>query len=514
MTVLAFVAGFIAKGKIEQKIKEQLSALNFHSALVSVNLLARSVKIDSVVYSPPGALPNAHQITFKTITVSGFHILEFLKKKEVHIESVVISDGLVRYNKNLKLKSDTTRSSKKTKDKINKVEIDFISITNLDGALMNDSISESSGIINDLEINKASVSFAADTTFSLGGIELDAEKIKQSKSGALHNFTISKVDYNSSDKHLEVDSFRIFSNYNKTEFARAAKIQKTRLDITLPKTICEGIDLDEFLSDTTLVIERITIPKPVVHAYRDKHYPFVRDWIMPLPIEGIKRLPFKLKIDSILIIQADIAYEEFSVKGLQETGTITFNKLDATFAGLNTAANPDKKAFCTLVADCKVMNSGSLHATFKLPLHPAVNYEAYGNVRNMDLKSLNPHLGNLSRIEIRDGILNDLRFNFSYNDNVSTGEVLINYKSLKLQALKKDKGHEVNKILTAAINAVLKSDKDKTVDKSKRIGNIDIERDKKRFVFQLWWKSVLDGLQSTFLDNGKKKKTRKESSKK
>jgi hypothetical protein len=131
----------------------------------------------------------------------------------------------------------------------------------------------------------------------------------------------------------------------------------------------------------------------------------------------------------------------------------------------------------------------------------------------MDLTSLNPSLGNLSRIEIKAGTLNDLHFNFSYNDDVSTGEVLINYKDLKLQALKKEKVHEVNKLLSAAINAVVKSDKDKSVNKSKRIGAIDIERDKKRFVFQFWWKSLLDGLQSTFLDNGKKKKTRKESSK-
>lgn len=131
----------------------------------------------------------------------------------------------------------------------------------------------------------------------------------------------------------------------------------------------------------------------------------------------------------------------------------------------------------------------------------------------MDLTSLNPALGNLTRVEIKAGTLNDLKFNFSYNDYVSKGEVLINYSGLNLTVLKKEKVHEVNKILSAAINTVIKSDKDKSVDKSKRTGAIDIERDKKRFVFQFWWKSLLDGLQSTFTDNGKKKKTQKGSSK-
>jgi hypothetical protein len=319
--------------------------------------------------------------------------------------------------------------------------------------------------------------------------------------------------FDSREESLEVDSFRVVSKYNKTDFARVAKIQKTRLDVLLPKIVFEGVDQKRFLEDSTLAVKRITIPKPVVHAYRDKRYPFVRDWIMPLPIEGIRRLPFKINIDSILIDKAEIAYEEFSEKGLETTGTITFNKLNASFAGLNTALdNPGKKAFCTLVADCKVMNNGTLHATFKLPLNATTNYEASGSLRNMDLTALNPSLGNLSRIEIKKGTLNDLRFNFSYNDDVSKGEVLINYSDLSLTALKKEKVHEVNKILSAAINAIVKSDKDKSVDKSKRTGVINIERDKKRFVFQFWWKSLLDGLQSTFINNDKKKKAKKPSS--
>jgi hypothetical protein len=312
---------------------------------------------------------------------------------------------------------------------------------------------------------------------------------------------------------MEVDSFRVVPHYNKDDFARIAQIQKTRLDITLPKIIFEGIKQDRFFLDSTLEITRISIPNPIVHAYRNKRYPFVRDWIMPMPIEGIRRLPVKLRVDSILISQANIAYEEFSEKGLEKTGTITFNKLNASFANLSTEMKqPDKESFCTLVADCKVMDNGSLHATFKLPLNGAVNYEAYGSLRNMKLTSLNPALGNLSRIEIKEGTLNDLRFNFSYNDDVSKGEVIINYSDLNLQALKKDKAHEVNKILSAAINTIIKSDKDKSVDKSKRTGAIDIERDKKRFVLQFWWKSLLDGLQSTFTDNGKKKKAHKGSS--
>lgn len=507
LTGLICFGAYFLTGKAEQEIGKKLATLGIHSKSVSVSLLKRSIELDSVVYSNPDTtVKYPHQGSLQKIKISGIHIIQFLKKKELIINNLIISDGNIAYNKILKSHPDSSASKDSSKEKINSVEFKYILVTNISASILNDTLSESSGAIDKLEIEDISLMFKSDTTVSVGSVIANLQKLKQQKKGALHNFSVSRVNYNSKKAVLEADSLKIFSTYTKTDFARVAKIQKTRLDILLPKATLEGINEKRFFSDSTLEIAKITIPKPVVHAYRDKRYPFVRDWIMPLPIEGIRRLPFKLKVDSLLITKANIAYEEFSEKGLDATGTITFNNLNASFAGLNTSLkNPDKKAFCILIADCKIMNSGMLHATFKLPLNRKVDYQAYGNVRNMDLTSLNPSLGNLSRIEIRDGTLNDLHFNFSYNDDVSKGEVLINYKELKLQALKKDKTHEVNKLLTAAINAIVKSDKDKTVDKSKRMGLIDIERDKKRFVFQLWWKSVLDGLQSTFINNGKKK---------
>lgn len=508
LAVLIIIAGFIVRGRIEQTVSEKLREAGFETKTVSVSLLSRSIELDSVVYTPGQTLANAHRGFIQKIKAGNFHVIAFLRRKEIIIGKIVIEHGNVEYNKNFKIKTDSTRK-KSPGEKITGIQVKYLSISDLSIAVLNDSIPENTVLINTFELGDFNLALEKDTTYSIGWIEADLQDLVLDKKGGLHTFQVSKIIYDSRSQSLEADSFQIISKYNKDDFARIAKIQKTRLDITLPKISLEGIDQKRFFEDSTLHVKRISIPKPVVHAYRDKRYPFVRDWIMPLPIEGIRRLPFKLDIDSILIKQAEIAYEEFSEKGLETSGTITFNKLDASFAGLNTELKqPDKKAFCTLVADCKVMNNGTLHATFKFPLNPATNYEAFGSLRNMDLTSLNPNLGNLSRVEIKKGTLNDLHFNFSYNDDVSNGEVLINYSDLSLSALKKDKVHEINKFLSTAINAIVKSDKDKSVDKSKRTGAIDIERDKKRFVFQFWWKSLLDGLQSTFLGNDKKKKAK------
>lgn len=515
LIALISVAGFWVTNRIEQKLDASLRKAGIHVKKARISLWSRSVQLNDITYLPSDSIgPYPHQLSVQYLSVEGVHVLHFLRKHELIINRLIVDEGTLGYSKNFKFKKDSTSGQQDSGLEITGIRIRNIVITNIAASVRNDSVTETSATLHNLQIKDAHVSFGTDTTYSVGDVSTTVNNFTSSQKGSLHTFSLSSVSYNSRDKQIEADLFRITPKHNKTDFARIARIQKTRLEVELPKIVVEGVELEKLVTDHVLRTTRITIPKPVVHAYRDKNYPFVRDWIMPLPIEGIRRLPFAVNIDSILIYQADIAYEEFSEKGLPQPGTITFNKLDASFAGLNTSLKkPGSKDFCTLVADCYVMNSGALHATFRLPLNSQTNYQAFGSVRNMNLKSLNPSLGNLTRFEIADGTLNELYFNFSYNDEVSTGEVLINYKDLKLQALKKDKKyHETNKFLTAAINAIVKSDKDKSVDKSKRTGVIDIERDKKRFVFQLWWKSILDGLQSVFLNNGKKKKTRKRSS--
>lgn len=514
IVVAISVGSYWLTNRIEDTLNTVLREAGIQVKTANISVWRRSLELRVIDYIPSDSSDGyPHKLSLQFLSIEGVHVLRFIRKHDLIIDRIVLDDGLLAYSKNFRIKSDSTSTQKRSDVKINRLQIKSLLIKNVQAGMFDDSVRENSATIHDLHLQDLVMYFKPDTSYTIGEVRANLADLSSSAKGSLHTFSISRVSYNSNEKRIDAERFRITPRYNKQDFARVARIQKTRLEIELSNIILEGIELEQFLSDSTLRIKRITIPKPVIHAYRDKRYPFVRDWIMPLPIEGIRRLPFTVDIDSILIQQADIAYEEFSDKGLPQSGTITFNKLNASFAGLNTALkNPTAKDFCTLVAECKVMNNGSLHATFKMPLNSQTNYQASGSVRNMQLNSLNPSLGNLTRIEIADGTLNELFFNFSYNDDRSTGEVLINYKDLRLGALKKDKTHEPNKILSAAINAIVKSDKDKSVDKSKRTGMIDIQRDKKRFVFQFWWRSLLDGLQSTFLNNGKKKKTRHGSS--
>ncbi len=489
--------------KIASITQQKLDSLGIHAS-VSVNIWKRAIRLDSITYATPlrndSLHTRPHQVFIATLQASGIHILPFINDKKIIINTLVLTDGAILYNKAFKKSPTDSTTPLHNQPIVTGIELKRTLITNISATVMHDTLAVSTGTLNKLRLDDLEIRFQNDTVYRIGNVEVDLQRIAYKKPGDLHGISVARAIYTSKREALEVDSFKIIPAYNKNDFARIAKIQKTRLDILLPKIVMQGIKHQRFFADSTIEVSRTVITDGYVHAYRDKHYPFVRNRIMPLPIEGIRQLPFNIKSDTILIRNANIAYEEFSEKGLPQPGTITFNSLNATLSGLSTVEkNPDSKAFSTLTAECRVMNSGVLNATFKLPLNSTMNYEASGSIRNMNLTSLNPALGYLTHMEIRSGILNDLRFTFSYNDNTSTGEVLLNYSNLKLRVLNQD-GSSIHKVLSGVINAVVRSDKDKTVDKSKRTGVINIERDKKRFVFQLWWQSILNGLQSTFMN--------------
>jgi hypothetical protein len=61
---------------------------------------------------------------------------------------------------------------------------------------------------------------------------------------------------------------------------------------------------------------------------------------------------------------------------------------------------------------------------------------------------------------------------------------------------------------TLFISFFVKKNRDQSGKNAKAVGIIDIERDRRRLIFNTWWKSILDGLQSSLLGHGKSNKSK------
>jgi len=146
------------------------------------------------------------------------------------------------------------------------------------------------------------------------------------------------------------------------------------------------------------------------------------------------------------------------------------------------------------------MNSGRINATFLFPLDGSATYQAEGTVSKMSFDKLNPILKSAADVEVESGYMNNLIFNFNYTDRVSRGKLEVDYEDLHILVLDKNKS-TTNEFKTLLVNAFVKTNMNKDKSPVHKTAEINIERDRNRFIFNVWTKSVLDGLKNSMLKN-------------
>ena len=98
-------------------------------------------------------------------------------------------------------------------------------------------------------------------------------------------------------------------------------------------------------------------------------------------------------------------------------------------------------------------------------------------------------------MRVETGNLKRLAFNFTYDDDRSAGDLLFEYDNLKVHIL--DKEDRTNKKVQSFFTNILVLQKENIRDdRSFREGTIAFERDKKKSLFNYWWKSLLSGIKS------------------
>jgi hypothetical protein len=511
LSILLVVAGVVLSHVLKAKVIAALEEKNGSLEDLDLNLFQRAVTVQGATWTAVDSIKIPNHIAVRRVRVSGIHVLAWLLHKEIIVDRIDLADGEATYSVVKKVKKDSVNRSGSSSthqdtahaaSPFKTIAVREVVLKNIKANIHIDSVQTLSGVVN----------------FSIQEVQLDstlpqkilsALKIKSFQadftsvqvSSKLYTTKISSIHLNSAEGMLLLDSISLTPNYGRYAFARKVGKQTDRFTLRIPKIAVAGLTFNP-LNDST-VISSIHINSARLHVFRDKRFPFIKHQTVPLPVAMIRKLPFALQIDSVKISDARIVYEEFPEKGFH-TGQVEFDDLNATLTHLN---NRDSSAEgkATLVASTKLMGKGLITSTFLLPYGKHQSYRAEGHIRHLPLPSLNRAMENMAFVNIESGDLNDLYFNFYYNDDHSKGSILVNYDNLKINGLTKEKQSHASEFKTWLINLFIKNDKDRTVSEAKRLGVIDFERDKHKAIFNLWWKSLLSGLKSSVLDGPAKK---------
>lgn len=451
-----------------------------------VNVRKDSVNKDSVAAGLNAYLPY--------ITLEGVNVIPFLRNKTIAVDRIHSYETYVTY------RSEATLFDKKSNKK-RQIEVQNISVNNIEfpridfyltGGASNDTVAH---LLSDVDMNGIFLAKQFDSlTWQRGDIEVTNFAMNYQKEN--YGFSMRRLHLDISDKTIEVDSFLVKPTISKDRFMKLADRQCTYVEAAVPKLTMRSVDWYTFPT-ATLQMDMVSL-QVTTTMYRDKRLPFRQTEDRALPSHMLHRLPFRLRIDTAKIYDSRIRYEEMPESG-DSVGMVFFDRLNVAL--LTVHNNPNLKVDTRMHAKAKFMGDGDLDAWFTFPYDTLQPYRAAGTLANFSLPKVNTMLGAAAKAKIQSGTMQKFTFNFTYNNDHSHGEVMMNYDNLKVLSLRENSKEEqsVNRVKTWLLNAlVIRKNMDEDLRDDKRKGTIDFERDKKRSVFNYWWKSILSGVKSAY----------------
>ena len=302
------------------------------------------------------------------------------------------------------------------------------------------------------------------------------------------------LELDSRKKTLRVDTLRILPALDQEAIGRKQGHQVDVVEATSEGIVVDGLEVMELLQHR-LTADRITVHSNHIHVFRDRRLPLAPGE-KDLPMESLKALPVTIRVGTVGIGPTFFAYEEYPVKG-DKTGTMKIYRMSGTITPLINHPVAGDPAYITFRTEGSLMNSGSVTATTKMPLHKGDPYLVDGAFHELDVTKLNDPAENLGKLHLESGLLNSLSFHFEMTAEKATGQIVGEYHDLVVDKLN-DNGKEAKVKSFALKKFIIPRDKDKSLPLKKRTGKVDYKRDPQRYFSYYLLHSLLVGVKSSF----------------
>ncbi|MDF1547730.1 MAG: hypothetical protein P1P88_07895, partial [Bacteroidales bacterium] len=498
---------------------------------VSLNTLPKEINIDSIkYYATSNKLDKNRSFTLNEFFIPKFNFYGFefgnlLINKKIDADLLVIEqpDFNIITQKNKQNNQQFKLSELNLYDKINK-HFKALNIKNID--INNASILHS----NRESFNPKNTNYA-NIHVNISGLMVDS--LHQQTENLLNAEDISvqmdDYDLNFSDSlyKLNIKEFG-FSTGRKSFFANLinlnptkgreeyAKLRQKEISLNYLKTkslTASGVDFQKLIDQRQFLIKNIDINNIQFHTYKNKQYPLDSVLKIPLPLQYVLRAKDLIKIDTIKLHNAYLGHEILGKNAL-ENGFIDFTNIDAEIINLtNDEKSIEKKEETVVKASGYFMDQSLLTTSFHFPLDSKSGEYYYGGTLDtLDMKSVNPLLENLVFISLNDGIVKNINFSISANDDYAEGKLKMIYDDLKIDLISKKKSDslviEKRGLFSMVANSIIKDSNPKRKGGFTKEGRVYFERNPYKSVFNYWTFSLLSGMRSTLGFKSKQLKER------
>lgn len=295
---------------------------------------------------------------------------------------------------------------------------------------------------------------------------------------------------NKMKKNFTVDSVAFYPIIDRNAFMATKEYQSNYIQLYSGPIELKNIDFEKAVNDTVFDVKKIIVNNLLFKDYKDKRLPFQHNVEKPFLTEMLKKIMLKFSVDSVVLRNSGIEYEEFNDK-TELYGKINFTKIRG---GLTRLKNYDltKSDSLRINVYARFMDATDLRLRFEQSYTDTLSgfhLKVVGS--SFNLRKLNPLLEPFVSAEVKTGYLDTLRMSVTGRKYVAFGEMKLHYHGLNVQYL--DKGSEVHQSLKAKTISFFAN---RIVHKNNRwgTGKVYAERDPEKGFVNYWVKILVGGV--------------------
>jgi len=316
---------------------------------------------------------------------------------------------------------------------------------------------------------------------------------------SLNKLRIGKIKF--SGKDVVMENIFYGPTVGQYEYMRRIGYQTDAITAFVERISLSEIDFDAYFKSNLIKAKKIELQGADLDVFRDKRIARREEVIKPMPQELMFRAPFNLQLDSVILKDATIAYQEFAPRAMMP-GFIRFEKLNAQISPFVLAKSevgyPLEKA--VLTADAKIMGDGQLNLKSVYYFEPPYLMEMDISLGEFDLTLINSILSPGVFVSVEEGRVTGGKWDFKMNEDEAWGKMNFNYKDLKIQLLdtvSMQKGKGKLGFMTFLANTFAKNSNPRKLFNRQVTATIYHEREKNKFIFGGWWRATFSGLKGS-----------------
>jgi hypothetical protein len=496
---------------LAQELQEILNKNPNRSNNILIEELTSNIWIGDISLSDVKIIPistDSSQVPLATIenfSIEGVSFLKLLKNKEVVTKTLIIHHARVRLL--VSSKHEVVGDS----EKVNALWTDILTRINVE----NFEIESGELVIQDEVTGKEKLNMI-NINLLVTDIIMDTSTVDDPFPFLYHD-----IEFSADDVKVELKEFMLVINKIKAT-EDALNITELKLDpkpddhapqsLSITSEVIEVSHFDwGFIQEQfylKIVKLEVTKAKLAVLQKRKSKYSSKEKPLLPATL---RNLPIKLHVDSVVIKDTDIIYDQLN-KETGEIGELRFTNFYSTAYHItNDEQELQKSSIATIDIQTRCMNKGKLKAQFHFDLLDRSDaFRASGSLDPMDLKEYNLVLKPLASVEV-EGRMDKFAFAISGNKWKSSGSLNFHYDALHVNVLNQAK--ERKNVLLSSLGNFVINGTNQPNKSGYRIGVINSSKERSKSFFAYLWDSLRSGIVDVvaprMADKGKKSKRKK-----